>query len=237
MNPLITCIVPTHNGGRYVHEAIDSILAQTHRPIEIVVIDDGSTDDTAEVVARYGDQVTYHWEADVGPPAARNAGLRRAHGELVAFLDGDDLWHPEKLERQMARLAARPELDYCLSHVRLFWMPELEAEAEKYRDSERVQPPGYATTTLLARRAVFDRVGAFNPELWYADAGDWFTRASGLGAVSEVLPDVLTFRRMHQTNLTRRKTAQSREEWVDFLKSSLDRRRASSPAGQAPTAR
>jgi len=225
MNPLISCIVPTYNGERYVHEAIDSILAQTYRPIEIVVIDDGSTDGTRARVDQYGTQVRYCWEANVGPPAARNAGLREARGEMVAFLDGDDLWHPEKLERQMARFAARPELDYCLSYVKLFWIAELKEEEEKYKDSERVQPPGYATTTLLARRAVFDRVGGFDPQLWFPDSADWFMRAAALGAVSEVLSDVLTYRRMHHTNLTRRKTAQARDEWLAFLKSSLDRRR------------
>ncbi|HJR63344.1 MAG TPA: glycosyltransferase family A protein [Gemmatimonadaceae bacterium] len=236
MNPLISCIVPTHNGERYVHEAIDSILAQTYQgPTEVIVIDDGSTDGTKARVERYGSRVRYHYEPDVGPPAARNAGLVEARGQMVAFLDGDDLWHPEKLERQMARFAARPELDYCLTHVKLFWIPELKEEEEKYKDSERVQPPGYATTTLLAKSSIFDRVGGFDAKLWFPDAADWFTRATQVGAVSEVLPDVLTYRRMHHTNITRRKTAQARREWLEFLKSSLDRRRESESGTGAGT--
>ncbi|MGH7717712.1 MAG: glycosyltransferase family A protein [Gemmatimonadaceae bacterium] len=231
MSALITCIVPTHNGERYIKEALDSVLAQTYRPIEIVVIDDGSTDGTRDVVMEFGDSVRYRFEPDVGPPAARNAGLSEARGEFVAFLDGDDLWHPEKLERQMARFIAHPELDYCLSYVRLFWIPELKDEEAKYKDHERVQPPGYATTTMLARRSAFDRVGGFNPGLWFPDSADWFSRATDAGLKSEVLSDVLLFRRMHHSNLTRRKTEQGREEWLQFLKASLDRRRVASPLG------
>jgi len=224
-DPLVSCIVPTYNTERYIEEALDSILAQTYRPLELVVIDDGSTDGTKVRVEKYGTQVRYSWMANSGPAAARNAGLREARGQMIAFLDSDDLWHPEKLERQMARFAARPELDYCLSRVKLFWIAELKQEEEKYKNSDRVQPPGFATTTLLARRAVFDRVGEFDAQLWFPDAADWFRRAEASGAVSEVLPDVLTYRRMHHTNLTRRKTAHARLEWLQFVKSSLDQRR------------
>jgi glycosyltransferase involved in cell wall biosynthesis len=224
-NPLISCIVPTYNMERYIEEALDSILAQTYRPFEIIVIDDGSTDSTKVRVEKYGTQVRYYWTPNSGPSAARNVGLRETRGEMVAFLDSDDLWHPQKLERQMARFAARPELEYCLSHVKLFWIAELKEEEEKYKNSARVQPPGYATTTLLARRAVFDRVGGFDVRLWFPDAADWFRRAEVSGVVSEVLPDVLTYRRMHHTNLTRRKTARARLEWLQFVKSSLDHRR------------
>jgi glycosyltransferase involved in cell wall biosynthesis len=100
--PLISCIVPVFNGERYLGEALDSILAQTYRPLEVVVVDDGSAEGAAAVVARYRDQIRPLFQPNAGQAAARNLGLSVARGEFVAFLDADDLWHPEKLARQMA---------------------------------------------------------------------------------------------------------------------------------------
>src|SRR5438093_12571348 len=104
---MISCVVPVFNGERYLAEALESILEQSYRPLEIIVADDGSTDGTRAVVAHYGTQVRYLWQPNSGPAAARNLGLSAARGEFVAFLDADELGHPEKLERQMARFAAR----------------------------------------------------------------------------------------------------------------------------------
>jgi glycosyltransferase involved in cell wall biosynthesis len=124
--PLVSCIVPVSNGERYLREALDSILAQTYRPTEIIVADDGSTDTTPAVATCYGDRIRYVKQDNAGAPTARNRGLRLARGEFVAFLDSDDLWHPEKLERQMRRFEARPELDHCVTHLQNFWITELE---------------------------------------------------------------------------------------------------------------
>src|SRR5712664_390476 len=130
---LISCIIPVFNGERYLREALDSILAQTHRPVEIIVADDGSSDGTAAVVASYGDHVHYLHQPNAGPAAARNLGLSAARGEFVAFLDADDLWHPEKLVHQRARFQARPELDLCVTHVQNFLIPELHEKEEQFR--------------------------------------------------------------------------------------------------------
>jgi glycosyltransferase involved in cell wall biosynthesis len=223
---LISCIVPVFNGERYLREALDSILAQTYRPLEIIVVDDGSTDGSAEVVASYGDQVRYVRQREAGPAATRNRGLSLAKGAFVAFLDQDDIWHPEKLVRQMARFEIRPELDLCVTHIQNFWTSELKEEQEQYRDHPRAQPvPGYTTTTLLARSTCFDTVGQFNTALQFADAMDWFLRVARHGAVVELLADVLVYHRIHKTNLTRRFAAASRDEFLRIVKASLDRRR------------
>jgi glycosyltransferase involved in cell wall biosynthesis len=226
ISPLISCIVPVFNGERYLREAIDSIFAQTYGTLEILVADDGSTDGTPGIVAGFGNRLRYLRQDNQGPAAARNLGLGAASGELVAFLDADDLWHPEKLERQMARFQARPELGYCVTYSQNFWIPELRAEAEKYRDHRVAQPvPGYVTQTLLARRAVFDSVGPFNTALAHGDSTEWFLRAAARGATMEILPDVLTYRRLHGENRSRLEASASREEFLQILKSSLDRRR------------
>jgi len=224
--PLISCIVPVFNGERYLAEALESVLAQTYRPLEIIVADDGSTDGTRGVAASYSDSVTYQCQPTAGPPATRNLGLRTARGEFVAFLDADDLWHPEKLARQMARFEARPEIGACVTHVRHFWIPDLTEEERRFRGHRRAEAlPGYYTSTLLARRSVFDTVGEFNPALWHSDATEWFLRAAELGAVVELLPEVLTYHRLHHTNLSRREGEACRQEFIRLVKASLERRR------------
>jgi glycosyltransferase involved in cell wall biosynthesis len=225
-SPLISCIVPVFNGERYVREAIDSIFAQTYRPLEIIIVDDGSTDNTAALIRSYGDRVCHLRQNNQGPASARILGLGAAKGEFIAFLDADDLWHREKLERQTTRFQARPELDYCVTHVQNFWIAEMDAEAEKYRQHRISRPlPGYVTGTLLARRAIFDVVGLFNPGLAHGDSTDWFLRAAEHGAVVEVLSDVLLFRRLHPANRSRVLAGKSRDEFLRLLKLSLDRKR------------
>jgi glycosyltransferase involved in cell wall biosynthesis len=227
-SPLVSCIVPVFNGQRYLGEALDSILAQTYRAFEIIVADDGSTDGTSAVAGRYGRSVRYLRQPNAGPAAARNLGLSAARGEFVAFVDQDDLWHPEKLARQMARFETRPELDLCIAHVQMFWVPELQGEAARLRNQPRVHVvPGYTTGTLLARRTFFEAVGDFDTSLWFGDATEWFLRVADRKAVIELLPDILLYHRMHRANLTRRLSAASRNEFLAIVKQSLDHRRRS----------
>jgi glycosyltransferase involved in cell wall biosynthesis len=224
MNSLISCIVPVFNGELYLAEALESILNQTYRPIEIIVVDDGSTDETPVVTKQYGDWIRSFWQENAGPAAARNKGLSEARADFVAFLDADDLWHPEKLERQFARFCARAELDLCFTHVQNFWVPELEKEETQYRNHRFAEPlPGYTTQALLARRVVFDRVGRFNSSLRACDDTDWFLRAIDQGVVIDMLPEVLVHRRLHSKNLSR--TALACDALAHILKSSLERRR------------
>jgi glycosyltransferase involved in cell wall biosynthesis len=223
---LISCIVPVFNGERYIRETLDSILAQTYRPLEVIVADDGSTDDTAMIVSSYGDQVRYLFQPNAGTAAACNLGIRAAQGDFIAFLAADDLWHPEKLSRQISRFQARPDLDICVTHVQNFWIPQLQEEAERSRNDRISQPlPGYVPQTLLARHALFETVGHFNIALRHADSTDWFLRVIEHGGVIDLLPDVLVYRRIHQSNLSRRMASASRQEYVELVKATLDRRR------------
>jgi glycosyltransferase involved in cell wall biosynthesis len=225
--PLISCIVPVYNGERYLRDALESIFAQTYDDLEAIVVDDGSTDSTSEVAAAYGSRVRYLRQSRSGQPVARNAGVQSSVGEFVSFLDADDLWHPEKLTRQMARFVARPDLDYCLTLVQNFWEVEMQEEEEHYRGRPRGQPlPGFVAGTLLAKREVFDRVGPFDTSFKHADKTEWFLRADSRGAVREMLPDVLMFRRMHPDNVSRTLASNSRDEYFRLLKATLDRRRS-----------
>ncbi len=234
MNHLISCIVPVYNGERYIEEALDSILAQAWRPLEVLVVDDGSTDRTEDIareVAERTPELRVLTQKNAGPAVARNTGLAACGGELICFLDADDLWHPEKLVRQAARFDADPRLDYCVHHVQNFWEQDLADEAESYRDHARGQPiPGYVTQCLMARRQAFERVGYFDPGLQHGDSMDWFLRARATGLVGELMPDVLLYRRMHEGNRSRTQASGSLDEFFGFLKQSLDRKRVAEGA-------
>src|SRR5581483_6264857 len=124
MNPLVSVILPVYNGEKYLAAALDSVRAQTHRSFEIIVVDDGSTDGSAAVAARYP-EVKYAYQSNGGISAARNCGIRLAVGDVFALLDADDLWLPDKLERQLAALYGAAAPDLVFGHVREFISPEL----------------------------------------------------------------------------------------------------------------
>lgn len=231
---LVSCVVPVFNGERYLEEAVRSILAQTYEPVEIIVADDGSTDGTPTVARGLGARVRYVRQPTAGPSATRNRGVATAAGEFVAFLEPDDLWHPSKLALQMALFDARPETDVCATHARNFWIPELAGEAERHEDLARSQGvPGFIVSALVVRRALFDRVGVFDTSLTYTGHTDWLLRAMDDGAVIALVPEVLTYHRMHHTNLTRREAAACRAEYLRVLNMSLRRRRLAAEAGAA----
>src|SRR5690242_13247080 len=117
---LVSVIIPTYNGTAFLRETIDSALAQTYPAVEVIVVDDGSTDDTAAVIAEYGDRIKGIAQANSGTSAARNTGIRASSGDYIAFLDHDDLWAPIKLARQMRVLRDHPELGMVYAGIRFF---------------------------------------------------------------------------------------------------------------------
>ena len=141
------------------------------------------------------------------------------------------MWREDELEVQMERFRHTPELDFCVSYAQSFWVDDLEAEAEYFRDSPRSQPAaGWATTTLLARARVFSVVGALNTSLWMGDATDWYLRAREARLKYELVEEVLTYHRMHPGNIGRRRNQQSRDEFIDIVKAALDRKRIAGKA-------
>lgn len=224
--PTISCVIPAYNAEAYLAESIRSVLDQTVKPDEVLVVDDGSADRTRQITESCGEPVRYILQDGRGPSAARNYGVRVSAGEFVSFLDADDLWHPEKLARQLACFEAEPGLMICLTHVELKWEQSLDAEQKRFANHTRGRiVPGFATITMLARREALDRLGPLNSSLVCADATDWLMRARDMGLAMRVMPDALVYHRMHDSNLTRRKRQQSLDEFLAIVKASLDRRR------------
>lgn len=227
-NLSISCIIPVYNGERFIEEAIGSILAQTCQPDEIIVIDDGSTDDTGGKVSRYNHRLTYVYQPNAGPAAARNRGLELAHGDYIAFLDADDLWHPEKLEQQLERFECRPETDISITHVQNFIKNPQTGERLPHCEKGRpLNLPGYITQTLLARTEVFRRVGIFDTSFRLSDATEWFLRAEQSNVVVDLISDVLVYRRLHEHNISQANLSVSHDEHLKLIKQSLHQRRGS----------
>ena len=142
--PLVSCVIPVHNGASYLDATLATVFSQTYRPLEVIVVDDGSTDTSAEVARRYGVKLVQ--QAQGGQAAARNAGIQAASGDYLAFLDADDLWHPGKLTRQMARFEARPELDISVTLIQNFW------GAGAGRGGRALQQPSALSSATRLRR-------------------------------------------------------------------------------------
>lgn len=220
--PLVSVITPVFNCERYLADALESVLGQSYRPIELIVVDDGSTDGSAEVVRRYADRTRYVYQANSGSGAARNAGVDLASGTYLAFIDADDLWTQDKLRRQMDAVEADGSLDIVFGHVEQFVSPELP---DTLRSSLRYTPgkmPGRLPGTMVVRRDAFFRVGYFG--LAIGEAVDWTLRATERRLRSTMLPDVLLKRRLHASN-SGRLHPDPRREYVRYLKASLDRSR------------
>jgi glycosyltransferase involved in cell wall biosynthesis len=221
--PSVSVVVPVYNAARFLDEAIRSILGQRHAGLELIVVDDGSTDGSGDVARRYP-EVHCHAEPRSGPGAARNAGIALAGADLFAFLDADDTWVEGKLARQLDVLGGSPAVEAVFGHVRCFASPDLPATeaARVHVPSEPLAGPHVGT--MLIRRGAFARVGPFREGLRAADFVEWYTRAVDAGLASVMLPDVLLHRRIHASN-TARVRGEIGGEFVRVLKTAIDRRR------------
>ena len=217
---MISVVIPVFNGAAYVGQAIESVLDQTLAPTEVVVVDDGSSDSTAEVVHRY--PVLYRRQTNQGPGAARNLGIRESRGELLAFLDADDLWLPEKLRLQKAALDENPDLQLVFCSMSQFRTPELPGAMDSALD--QTAQPSPLISCMLARRTAFERVGPLRTDL-KAEFVDWYIRAQEAGLPTSTLNVLLVKRRIHGGNFTL-KHKDLPVEYLQTLKASLDRRRA-----------
>jgi glycosyltransferase involved in cell wall biosynthesis len=224
---LITAIIPVYNGERYLAEAIESVSAQTYRPIEVIVVDDGSTDGTARVAQRFG-SIRYCRQLHGGIGSARNRGVALAKGGVLAFLDADDLWEKDKLRLQMAALDDA-EIDVVFGHVRQFISPELDEYVKKSLYCPDKLMPGYAPSAVMIRRDAFNRVGPFETIMRVGEFASWYLRAAEMGLRMLMLQDLVARRRLHKTN-TGIHQRQARTDYVRILKASLDRRRADAHA-------
>jgi glycosyltransferase involved in cell wall biosynthesis len=220
----ISVVIPVHNGAAYLAEAIGSVLEQTLPAYEVFVIDDGSEDDSAAIAGAFAPRVHSVSQRASGAAAARNRGVSLSTGEILAFLDADDLWMPHKLASQQAALDADRSLDLVFGYSEQFISQELDDAARARIDCPHGSAPGVSLGTMLARRSAFERVGNFETGWEIGEFLAWFTRARELGLREMMLPEVVLRRRLHKTNQGQHKRAHY-ANYAQILKATLDRRR------------
>jgi glycosyltransferase involved in cell wall biosynthesis len=225
MNPLISVMIGVYNAEPYLAEAIESVLAQDYVPLELIVVDDGSNDGSAEVAKSFP-QVNYLFQENAGNGAARNRAVGAATGDLFAFVDADDRFTPGKLTLQKAALDSDPALDMVFGHVREFLSPELDEETRNALRPPAPEPmPWTAPNLMLIRRESFLRVGPFSTTFRVGVTVDWFARASEAGLRYVVLPEVVLERRLHTQNNGLRERG-ARTQYLDVIRAAMERRRA-----------
>ena len=220
---LVSAIIPVYNGESYLAEAIASIYAQTYRPLELIVVDDGSTDGSAAIAQSFP-LARYIYQSNQGHASAKNTGIAKARGEFIAFLDADDVWTPNKLSVQITFLLENPNVAFTLAQQRLFFMPGVEPPSWIKSEFYAQDYPGFLPGTLVARRNVLERIGGFDPSYRHDNDLDWFLRAKDAGWASVILPETLLLRRIHQNNLSHDDRA-LRTEGLRAFKASVDRQR------------
>jgi glycosyltransferase involved in cell wall biosynthesis len=220
----VSVMIGVYNGAAYLAEAIESVLAQTHPAAELIVVDDGSEDSSGAIAESYGPPVRCIRQENGGMGAARNRAVEEATGEFFAFLDADDRFRPDKLERQLAVFAANPELDVVYGHVTEFVSPELDADARALLRAPTQNLPWPTPNLMLVRRDSFFRVGLFSADLKVGIGVDWHARSIEQGLKTAVPPVVVLERRLHAENNGIRQR-QLKPQYLHVLKASLDRRR------------
>lgn len=220
---MISVVVPVYNNARYLSEALDSIRDQSFRPLDVIAVDDGSTDGSARIIESHAPFVRCVSQPNEGVGSARNRGLRLARGEYLAFLDADDRMLPECLERLHAELDSRPELDMVFAHVTEFLSPELRDRQDLPIRPPFQRIPGRMPTNMLIRREAFRRVGEFSIDRRTAETLDWYARAMHAGLNHMMMPEVLWERRLHEYNAGLQ--LDYRAMLPQMLKQALDRTR------------
>jgi glycosyltransferase involved in cell wall biosynthesis len=227
IRPGISVIIPVYNGARYLSECIQSVCDQTFAATDIIIIDDGSVDDTPKIAAEWGLRVRYRRFDHQGVAHARNQGLRLVETDHIAFLDSDDIWIPEKLELQMAALAREAKPAMIFGYVEQFVSGDLTSEEAASLKVNSTPIPGVFPSAVLMRLRDCERVGWFDEKLPTGEFIEWSARANDLGIKTVTISDIVCRRRIHRSNSGRGGAAAHGGGYVRMLKQVLDRRRQS----------
>jgi len=228
--PRVSVIIPTFNSAPFLGRSIGSALAQSYTDFEVVVVDDGSTDDTGEVVAQFGGRVRYFYQPNAGPAAARNLALSIASGELIAYLDADDMWYPHKLERQVMFMDAHRECALVHSDIAVIDESDRVTHLRFNRETMRDVPKGSCvrdllrdshvqTLTVVERRDCLEKVGGFDERLkTNEDYFHWILAAMS-GMVFGYIDEPLAMYRWRDGSLSssRRQMSEDLVAMLEFL--------------------
>lgn len=227
MKELISVIVPVYNGDRFISKTIDSVITQSYKNIEIIVVDDGSTDKSVDIVKSYKN-IQYIYQDNKGPSSARNTGISSSKGTYIAFLDCDDVWYNEKLSMQEEFLRNNPKIGFVFAHRKMI-IEEGIPKPPWYREHLFEKPsPILTASALLARRSAFEAVGGYNTDFRFGENAEWLSRAKHIGIKMEILKEVLLDQRLHDENQTYH-LDEMRSNILKVLKNSIDRKKGLGP--------
>jgi len=223
----VSIVMCVRDGERYLREAIDSLLIQSTPAHEIVVVDDGSSDSSPEILRSFGDLIAVITQPPLGIFTAMNRGIAHATGDVVGFLDADDIAPPESLSSRLVVLAADPSLDGVVGRTVQFVSPDVAAEvmARYVVDSSPLLAPSF--TSSLFRRSLLDRVGQLDETLRTGSTIDWISRAKVLGMRLGEVDDVVLLRRVHGGNIGAREPEATRQNLLAVVRA--HHRRAHGP--------
>jgi glycosyltransferase involved in cell wall biosynthesis len=202
--PAVSAVIPSYNYGHFVCDAVESVLAQRYQPApEVIVVDDGSQDDTRERLAKYGDRIRYIYQDNRGLSGARNTGIREAKGEWIAFLDADDTWHPDKTEIQI-RVALESGLDVISSRGKHYCPPTLDPNPpmRRFDAPDFLTGSHFSSSTAIIKRRCFEVVGLFDETLRSVEDRDMWLRLSARFVVGAI-DSPCALHRLHAGQMSR----------------------------------
>jgi glycosyltransferase involved in cell wall biosynthesis len=205
LTPFLSVIIPVYNGEKYLGDAIHSVLDPGHAPMEVIVVDDGSTDGTAEIACEFDGRVSYVAQANHGPAAARNRGLQLARGEVVGFLDADDLWTENVVTRALASLTERQDVDIVQGRIQEIKPRASGATGSAYACFARPYP-FINIGSAVYRKKVFAKVGGFDETMRFCEDYDWFLRAFDARIPKLRIDEVTLLYRTHADSMTHGKS-------------------------------
>lgn len=210
----ISVVIPFYNSEKYLEEALNSVFRQKTDIYEILLIDDGSEDNSMKVAEKFLPHVTIYRQENSGAAAARNYGVKKSKGDIVAFLDADDIWTDNHLDVLMEPLSANNNIDIVFGKVKIFISPELNNHISLNLDIYKNVDYGYLPATCIIRKRVFDGIGYMDTSLELGEFIDWFSKAKDSGIRYVTIPELVTYRRIHTTNQGMLKKA----HYKDYLK-------------------
>lgn len=218
-NPVIDVIIPVYNREKYIRETIESILEQSWQNINIVLVDDGSTDASREIINEFTNKHSniqlISKEHNSGISDTSNIGLHHTTAEYIAFLDSDDLWDKEKLFKQMQYLKMNDSVDICFTLVKEFDHNPTKNLARKETFK------GYHKSAMLCRSYIFKEIGEFDTNLAVGEFIDWLSRCSAKQIQFGMLEEILTYRRVHESNFTKKIKA---SEYLEVIRAHMKRK-------------
>lgn len=220
MADLVSVVMPVYNGAVQIGEALEALLTQTYSPIEVIVVDDGSTDGTVELVRTYP-EVRLIQQANAGPAVARNNGVEHSQGQYISFVDHDDVWLPEKVQRQVDLLQANGG-GFATCHVR--YVLEVAPPSWFRGPADGTPVIGWVPSCWLMDRATWDKVGPFEPSFGHGCDTDWLARARNLHVATLVAEECLVNYRVHAENESG-KGATTMQSLTSVLRAQVQRKR------------